>query len=162
MRTRNRRILAVAILSTGPFLTVGCVLDLDQDTRCTATDLSPSIRDKYSLPELSKADDIQFCEGSDADGDWARLTFRSSPGDSQEYLERLEIHPEGFMPVESSAVDRLASPEREGWKLTKGLDYKENGKSREHNGHCLVDYKAFIQDSPDWDGRVYLGMYCAT
>ncbi|MCX5179230.1 hypothetical protein [Streptomyces virginiae] len=137
------------------------MLDFDQDTRCTAATLSSSIREKYSLPELPKADEVQFCEGSDKDGDWARLSFRSSPDDSQAYLTNLEMRPEGFIPIESSKVDRLANPERQGWTLTKGLKYKMNGKSREHNGHCLVDYKAFIEDSADWDGRVYMGMYCS-
>ncbi|MEV7557525.1 hypothetical protein [Streptomyces sp. NPDC089795] len=161
MRNRLRRTLAVAILMIGSSLTTGCLLDLDQDTRCTATTLSPSIREKYSLPELPTADDVQFCEGSDKDGDWARLSFRSIPKDSQAYLTSLGINPEGFISIEPSDVDQLADPERQGWALTKGLEYKMNGKSREHNGHCLVDYKAFIQDSPDGDGRVYMGMYCS-
>ncbi|MFJ6782429.1 hypothetical protein [Streptomyces yangpuensis] len=158
---RLGRSLAIAVPLVGLILTTGCAGGLDQESRCTATPLSPSIRERYSLPEPPKADEIQFCEGSDKDGDWARLTFRSSPADTQKYLESLDMKPQGFIAMDASDVDQLADPEREGWALTKGLGYKVNGKAREHNGHCLVDYKAFIQDSANWDGRVYMGMYCS-
>ncbi|WP_405425020.1 hypothetical protein [Streptomyces erythrochromogenes] len=161
MRSRYSRILTASASLTGLLLTAGCGFDLDPESRCTSTSISTSIREKYSLPELPKADDIRFCEGSDKDGDWARLTFRSSPADTHNYLESLDMKPQGFVSMDDSDVNRLTNPEREGWALTKGLPYKVNGKAREHNGHCLVDYKAFIQDSADWDGRVYMGMYCS-
>ncbi|MEW2139270.1 hypothetical protein AB0892_22215 [Streptomyces sp. NPDC005409] len=161
MGTRIGRFIAVTAPLAGLFLTAGCVFGLEEESGCIATTLSPSLHEGYSLPELPEAEGIKFCEGSDKDGTWARLTFQSAPGDAQAYLNGLDLSPDEFTPVPSSKVDELAQSGREGWALTEGLEYKRGGKSREYNGHCLVDYKAYIQNSVDWDGRVYIGMYCA-
>ncbi len=119
-----------------------------------------AVRSREVLPSrTAPATEIHFCEGEDKDGDWARLTFRSAPPDARSYLHSLGI--ESFSTVPAEKVEALAQRDGGGWKLTKGLPYKRGGKSIEHNGYGLVDYKAYIEDAPDWDGRVYLGMYCA-
>ncbi|MFJ9942951.1 hypothetical protein [Streptomyces erythrochromogenes] len=146
----------------GLLMIVGCTgvaAWIDGEDVCTTKELSPSIRARYSLPELPPATEVHFCEGEDKDGDWARLTFRSAPHEAQSYLQSLGI--EGFTEFPAEDVDSLAQPDRNAWRLTTGPAYKVGGKSIEYNGYGLVDYKAFIEDTSDWDGRVYLGMYCA-
>ncbi|MEV6682718.1 hypothetical protein AB0N09_38515 [Streptomyces erythrochromogenes] len=154
--------MAIALTMTGLLTTTGCTgvaAWMGGEDVCTTKELSPSIRARYSLPELPPATEVHFCEGEDKDGDWARLTFRSAPDEAQSYLRSLGI--ENFAEIPAEKVDSLAQPDRNAWRLTKGLSYKKSGKSIEYNGYGLVDYIAFIEDTPHWDGRVYLGMYCA-
>ncbi|MFE7181457.1 hypothetical protein [Streptomyces erythrochromogenes] len=158
--------VAVAALclaaGVGEMTVSGVAAFAEGESSCTATPLSASLRERYSLPDLPRAEDVRFCEQSDRDGTHARLTFLSSPAESEAYLTRLGLGPAGFHPVERGEVDELARPDGDGWQLTKGRHYKAKRGSPEGNGHCFLSYAAYIQSTEDWDGRVYLAAFCAT
>ncbi|MFE2283781.1 hypothetical protein ACFXDJ_06375 [Streptomyces sp. NPDC059443] len=159
------RLAVIAASMAGMIALTGCSSLGEIATRqppCKTVDLSSRLRERYSLPELPKADEIRFCESSDRDGYSASLAFRSTPEDSRAYLTNLGMDPAEFIEIESTKVDRLAQPDGDSWALTRGLEYKTGMKSIGYNGHCLVDYNAFIENATRWDGRVYIGMYCQT
>ncbi|MGW6704087.1 hypothetical protein ACWGDE_04215 [Streptomyces sp. NPDC054956] len=82
--------------------------------------------------------------------------------DSREYLKSLGMDLSDFTEVSGGKVDELAKPGGEGWSLIAGQKYKWVLKARDWNGHCRVDYSAYVPDGANLDGRVYLGMYCQT
>ncbi|MER7730227.1 hypothetical protein ABTX80_05030 [Streptomyces erythrochromogenes] len=131
------------------------------ESSCTATPLSASLRERYSLPDLPGAEDVRFCEKSYRDATHAELTFRSSPADSEAYLRGLGFTQAGS-PVEPGKVRELSRPDGDGWQLTEGLHYRVDHASRDWNGHCSLDYTAYVQSAEGWDGRVYLAALCLT
>ncbi|WP_404960029.1 hypothetical protein [Streptomyces sp. 147326] len=162
MGTRFQQSVALAFALVGFIFLTGCSVWSGGEARCTATTISPSLREVYSLPELPKgADEIRICEASDKDGSWAQLTFKSQPDETVAYLKSLDMDPAKFAPVPPKKMNELTDRDGDGWELTKGLDYKRGGRSINYNGHCLVHYKAYVQNTAEWDGRVYLGIYCA-
>ncbi|UUY47935.1 hypothetical protein NRK68_12310 [Streptomyces yangpuensis] len=164
MSLRIDRSTVIAVLA-GVLTLTGCStlgeLAL-QEQPCKSMAISPQIFEKYGLPELPTSEEVQFCEGSDRDGFSAQLTFRSAPDKSRAYLTSLGMDPPSFSSVTPQKVAEHSRPDGEGWRLTQGLFYKWSIKAHDWNGQCSVDYTSFIQSSEDWDGRVYLAMYCQT
>ncbi|MFD8416873.1 hypothetical protein ACFV2Q_34930 [Streptomyces sp. NPDC059650] len=154
---------AMVIAAAGVMALAGCSFFASEpaaESRCTSTPISPSILKKYSLPQVPHGDNVQFCEGSDKDGFSAQLSFRSDPKDADSYLKSLDMDPATFTDVTPEMLAELTQEKDDGWTLANGPDYKWGMKARDWNGQCLVDYKAYIRKSADWDGQVYIGMYC--
>lgn len=128
--------------------------------RCVSTPVSPSVLEKYSLPELPRSDDVRFCEAPDKDGSSAQLSFRSGPEDADSYLKSLDLDPATFTDLPPDTLAELAREDGDGWSLTRGEAYRRGTKARDWNGQCLVDYTAYVRKGADRDGRVYLAMYC--
>ncbi|MFJ7774891.1 hypothetical protein [Streptomyces yangpuensis] len=164
MSVRIGKLAAVAALA-GLLSLTGCsgLGELaSHEQPCKSTTVSPQIVEKYALPAFPEGEEIEFCEGSDRDGFSAQLTFRSEPEKSRAYMSSLGMDPASFRSVTPQEVTEYARPDGDGWRLTEGLFYKRSTKSHEWNGQCAVDYTAYMQSSADWDGRVYLAMYCQT
>ncbi|MET9962002.1 hypothetical protein ABZ128_23615 [Streptomyces sp. NPDC006326] len=141
----------------------GCSLSGEEKAAvpaCVSDSVPPALLKKYSLPALPHSEAVRFCETPDKDGSSARLTFRSDPKDSDAYLKSLDMDPAEFIDSLPGKVEELSQDKGDAWALDRNAAYKAGMKAIDWNGQCLVDYQAYIRKTPDWDGTVYIGLYC--
>ncbi|MGW6392170.1 hypothetical protein ACWFR1_17090 [Streptomyces sp. NPDC055103] len=127
---------------------------------CSTGEVSAQLRAKYSLGDLPEFKSLKFCEKEDRDGFSANMSFVADPTESIAYLASLGMRRQDFVQASPEEVSRLSRAEGEGWKLHDGEPYLTNSRSRDWNGKCLVDYLAFVPERKEWDGQVFMGMYC--
>ncbi|MEU8523950.1 hypothetical protein [Streptomyces sp. NPDC048577] len=115
---------------------------------------------RYSIGNPPSFSGFAFCESGDKDGSVANFTFAAEPNKSKAYLATLGMKWSDFVPASSSEVEELSRSKSKGWELKAGQSYLVNRYSREWNGDCLADYMAYVPANKQWQGEVYISMYC--
>lgn len=156
---RYRRTVAF-LLGLG-LLASACSVSASSDSgSCSTAEVSAQLKSRYSLGDLPQVSSFRFCEKEDKDGFAANMYFVAKPDDGVAYLESLGMRWKDFVRASPRDVTRLSQAEGEGWRLRDGENYLTSSRSREWNGECLVDYRAFVPEGKSWKGEVFIGVYC--